>query len=247
MRNIFFAFLFSAFVCCACVFGQKTELIPKSAMILETQTVTPKRKMILWMPTPAKNPNETPNEQYTCPDETRGSYYTGKLRVTLVDAETNRQISTLEVKNEDDNSSGEIEIPYVIHGGYYYKVPNPSKIVERKPQIMALKDYNGDGKALEFALFDKEACQGLATTLIGYDEKQDKVIQYTVQLTSNGKAETLYWADYLFSEKPIKNGYWKYSIDYRGRGGTLDKYEFRYDKQKEMFVGTLTSTASEND
>lgn len=247
MRNVFFTFLFGTLIFCTCVFGQKTEFIPKSAMILETQIVTPKRKMVLWMPTPAKHPNETPNEEYTCPDETRGSYYGGKLRVTLVDAKTNRQISTLEVRDEDDNPLGEIEIPYAIHGGCYYAVPNASRTQERKPQIMALKDYNGDGKALEFALFDQEACQGLATTLIGYDEKEDKIIQYPVQLTTGGKTETIYWANYLFSEKPVSNGVWKYDIDYRGRGGTLDKYEIRYDKAGEKFVGSLTSKTSEND
>ncbi|MGI8470588.1 MAG: hypothetical protein ACR2N3_19290 [Pyrinomonadaceae bacterium] len=242
----FFTFWFVVLIFCVCAFGQKTELIPKSAMILETQTVTPKRKMVLWMPTPEKHPNETPGEEYTCPDETRGSYYTGKLRVTLVNSETNRQISTLEVK-DDDNSAAEIDIPYAIRGGYFYVVPNGSRTQERKPQIMALKDYNGDGKAQEFALYDKEACQGLATMLIGYDEKEDKIIQYPIELSNNGKTEIIYWADLLFWIKPISNGVWNYKIDYRGRGGTLDKYEIRYDKKKEMFVGSLTSTASEND
>ena len=48
--------------------------------------------------------------------------------------------------------------------------------VEARPTILWLKDYNGDGKAFEFALFEAEACMGLQTTLIGYSEKQDRVI-----------------------------------------------------------------------
>jgi hypothetical protein len=80
----------------------------------------------------------------------------------------------------------------------------------------------GDGKAWEFALFDARACMGLATALIGYSERQDKVIQYQTHLVVNdskGKrsSTTEYWTDYLFSEKPTRPGSWKYEIDYRGR------------------------------
>lgn len=248
MRNAFFAFLLGVLIFCNCAFGQKTELIPKSATILETQIVTPKRKIILWMPNPTRHPNETLREEYTCPDATRGSYYSGKVFIMLVDSSTNKTINTLEVKGDSEgNFPDEIDVPYAIHGGYYYKVINPSKTIERKPQIMWLKDYNGDSRAQEFALFDAEACQGLATTLIGYSEKQDKVIQYPIQLTTSGKTEIVYWIDYLFSKKPVAGGVWKYEIDYRGRGGSLDKYEIRYDKAKEMFIGNLTSTNGEND
>ena len=40
-------------------------------------------------------------------------------------------------------------------------------------------------------------------------------------------------------------GSWKYEIDYRGRGGSLDKYEIRYDKQAERFEGKLGQTGGE--
>ena len=56
-----------------------------------------------------------------------------------------------------------------------------------------------------------------------------------------------YWVDYLFSRKPFLKGYWRYEIDYTGRGGSLDKYEIRYDPAKEIFVGNLISTGGEND
>jgi hypothetical protein len=118
------------------------------------------------------------------------------------------------------------------------------KGVEAKPTILALKDYNGDGKALEFALFEAEACMGLATTLIGYSEKQDRVIQYPVKLKviegTKHSERNDFWADYLFSKKPLRPGYWKYEIDYRGRAGSLDKWEIRYHAAREEFEGTLT-------
>ena len=95
-----------------------------------------------------------------------------------------------------------------------------NKKKEGKPQILVLRDINGDGKPYEFAMFDAWACMGLNTALFGYSEMQDKVIQYPVELKTNGKTTTDYWVDYLFSKKPIRKGYWKYEIDYTGRGGS---------------------------
>ena len=137
--------------------------------------------------------------------------------------------------------------PYKIRSDYYYHVEGVPKETEGKPTIMWLRDYNGDGKAWEFALFDAQACMGLATTLIGYSERQDKVIQYQTHLNVNdskGKRSTTTesWTDYLFSKKPTRPGSWKYEIDYRGRGGVLAKYEIHYDKQTERFEGKLVET-----
>jgi hypothetical protein len=206
--------------------------------LLEIKTVTPARTMQLWMREPSKHPREEAEDEiYTCPDQTRGSYYTGAVSVTLLDAKTGTVLSTLEVKGWD---TPEIDLPYAIRPGFYYKVISTNKNKESKPQIMALKDYNGDGKAYEFALFDAPACMGLGTTLIGYSAKADKIIQYPITLRSSSGSETIYWADYLFWQKAVKPGFWRYEIDYRGRGGTLDKYEFSYNKQTESFSGTVT-------
>jgi hypothetical protein len=227
--------------------------LPAVAVIIETQSLKsggyPDRMLILWMQNPSKNPSgatEDPEYFYTCPDQTRGSYYSGIISVSLLNAKTNAIINTIEIKQEDESY-----IPYSIRKGYYYEVEGkPDKAGESKPRIMSLKDYNGDGKALEFAVFDKMACMGLDTALIGYSEKQDKVIQYPIHLIIEGddKKKTekiLYSCDYLFSKKPESPGYWKYEIDYRGRGGTLDKYEIRYNLQKESFEGKCISTEKE--
>ena len=221
--------------------AQKTEPIPKTATILETQTLSPKRKMVLWMPDPTKHANENAAAGiYSCPDQTRGSYYSGEVRVTLLNSVTNKPINTIEIKGNGDDPVDSIDIPYLIKSGYYYKVPYPSKTIERKPRIMALKDYNGDGRAQEFALFDAEACMGLGTTLIGYSEKQDRVIQYPISVKTPEGSGSQYWLDYLFSKKPIRAGFWRYEIDYRGRGGTLDKFMVRYDKNSEKFTASIT-------
>jgi hypothetical protein len=136
-------------------------------------------------------------------------------------------------------------VPYAIRKGYYYRVPaNVKKGIEAKPNLIWLRDYNGDGKALEFALFDTPACMGLQTTLIGYSVKQDRVIQYPISLEiiegPNRSRTVTRWADYLFGRKPDQSGYWKYEVDYTGRGGSLDKWEIRYNAAKEQFEGKLT-------
>jgi hypothetical protein len=242
---------------------KKIEL-PSGAVIIEEQSLESKsrsdRALILWMVNPTKIPSDAqknPGAPYTCPDETRGSCYSGPTRVSLINTATRTVINTIEIKDGHfegaeglENKADSFDIPYAIRKGYYYHVEDDGDApegVEMKARVMWLKDYNGDGKALEFALFDAANCMALLTTLIGYSEWQDRVIQYPIYLEIVGdeghRTESLSWCDYLFSEKPISPGYWKYEVDYRGRGGPLDKYEIRYDTQHEMFVGKLVWTA----
>lgn len=54
--------------------------------------------------------------------------------------------------------------------------------------------------------------------------------------------EVLNWVDYLFSREPAGPGLWRFEIDYRGRGGTLDRYEVRYNPVSERFEGTVART-----
>jgi hypothetical protein len=224
--------------------------LPAGALMIETQPVGPGRAMILWMSSPKRNPRiGEPDEPYTCPDETRGSHYTGPTRVSLVNTKTRRIINTLKVKEYDSTGDDKFDIPYQIHAGSYYHVEGVPEGQEGTPTILWLKDYNGDGKALEFALFNAEACMGLSTTLIGYSERQDRVIQYPVRLEAvfKGKRsiQAMRWVDYLFSQEPRRPGYWKYEIDYRGRGGLLDAYEIHYNEQAERFEGKRVSTEDE--
>jgi hypothetical protein len=220
--------------------------LPAGAKVLETQnlnsTTHANRALILWMINAKRYPRSDPQEIYTCPEETTGHFYQGAVRVSLVNTVDKKIINTQVVK--DEQGEDRFNIPYKIHRSYYF-VAGVRGRQEGKPTIMKLKDYNGDGRVAEFALFDAIACMGLSTTLIGYSEKQDKVIQYETELTRtlNGKKtkENLTWIDYLFSRTSDKPGYWKYEIDYRGRGGSLDKYEVRYNMAKERFEATLIS------
>jgi hypothetical protein len=238
-------------LCCLFILAAPSEAqsnirgLPGDAVILERRKLLPSvradREIVLWMVKPAKNPtNYASDDIYTCPDQSRGSHYSGPTRVSLVDSGTNAVINTLKISEENEDS---FDLPYAIRRGYYYRVGSVKK-GEVKPTIIWLRDYNGDGKALEFALFDAVACMGLQTTLIGYSTRQDRMIQYPVELkvTEGAKrsSRTSLWADYLFNKKPRRPGYWKYDIDYRGRAVTLDKWEVRYNSAREQFEGTLT-------
>lgn len=232
--------------------AQKISL-PEGARILEIRalgnTRHADRELVLWMLRPEEYPRDTSDDIYTCPEYTRGHYLRGPTRVSLVNRRTGKIINTIEVRPDYQSETGtedKFDLPYKIRAGFYYQVPRARKWRESKPTIMRLRDYNGDGKALEFALYDALACMGLATTLIGYSETQDQVIQYPVTLTlregGQVKKETSYFTDYLFSQRPVRRGRWRYEIDYRGRGGTLDQYTVKYDARREQFVGTLNRT-----
>ena len=223
--------------------------LPQGATILETRalpaTAHANRMLVLWMLNPHKNPtNYSADEMYTCPDQTRGSHYSGATRVSLIDSTSRRIVNTVKI-SADQSEEDSFDLPYAIRKGYYYRVPARVRSgIEAKPNLIWLRDYNGDGKALEFALFDAIACMGLPTTLIGYSTKQDRVINYPMSLDvlegSKHSKSVTFWGDYLLSSKPVRPGHWKYEIDYRGRGGSLDKWEVRYNPTREQFEGTLT-------
>ena len=225
--------------------------LPKAAVIIESRKLpVSNRTLVLWMLSPKKNPTSyAMGDTYSCPDYTRGSHYSGATRVSLLNPVTNRIINTIKISGPYEEGGDSFDLPYAIRAGFYYRVVPRPRDGEAKPTIMWLQDYNGDGKALEFALFDAEACMGLQTTLIGYSEKQDRVIQYPVSLEiveGSKRSNTVSpWADYLFSKKPLSPGYWKYEIDYRGRAGSLDKWEVRYKPAKELFEGKLISIAGD--
>ncbi len=221
--------------------------LPAGARLIETCPLKSdkhaNRALLLWMLDPSDNPRETGDDVYTCPDETRGHYYSGPTRVSLVDTRTLKLINTVEIKQEYVFGDDSFDIPYKIHMGSYYQVPQGRAGEEGKPVITLLKDYNGDGRALEFVLYDALNCAALQTTLIGYSERQDKVLQYPVELVieepGERSTENSPWVDHLFQQKPVAAGVWKYELDYRGRGGTLSQYEIRYDRAVEKFKGKV--------
>jgi hypothetical protein len=218
------------------------QTFPKSSVVLERKNVTANRELVLWMPNPKKNPRNVADDVYTCPDQTRGHYYSGVAKVSLIDVQTKKIINTLKIEGFENET---LDLPYLIQPKYY-KVVKLDKNKEGKPTLLNLSDYNNDGKPHEFALFDAVACMGLETTLIGYSEKSDKVIQYQTEFKVDDKTSNAFWVDNFFGQKVNNQGVWKYEVDYRGRGGALEKYEIRYDKKREIFYGTRKSIFEDN-
>jgi hypothetical protein len=226
--------------------------LPAGAQVVEERALElkdgKKRALVLWMVRPKKYPrNEEDGETYTCPEETRGSFYHGPTRVSLVDTAAGRVVNAVRVLDEGEDA---FDLPYRIHAGSYYHVEGVAAGREGRPTVLRLWDFNGDGRAQEFALYNAWACMGLGTALFGYSEKQDRVIQYSTSLSvtdtkGQKRTEVLDWVDYLFAKEPTAPGRWKYGIDYRGRGGSLDSYEVQYNPAAERFEGTMTSTTDE--
>ena len=258
MTRAAFCVLFVVLACAHAATAQTSRTqtprygLPAGAVVIETRALelegAKSRALVLWMLRPKKYPRRG-EEIYTCPEETRGSFYSGPTRVSLVDADARRVINTVKVVEESEGAQDEFDLPYRIHAGGYYFVPGVADGSEGRPTIMRLRDFDGDGKAREFALFDAWACMGLETTLFGYSESLDRVIQYDVSLETEYKgkktAGVFKWVDYLFSKEQTAPGRWKYEIDYRGRGGSLDSYEVRYNSSAGRFEGTLTQTTEE--
>lgn len=234
--------------------SEYAHLLPKGATIIEVQpipaTARKNRALVLWMNVTSTDCPAGWEEDWTkiCPESTRGCAYSGMTKVSLMDTAEARVINTLDVWGSHDamatigvspshGAKDSLDIPYRLGRGGPYYVEAPFG----KPKIMLLKDYNGDGEALEFALFSAWTCSDLLTTLIGYSRRNDRVIQYPVRLSwiePNEKpvVVSVYWVEHLFSSKPQRPGYWKYRSIYPP--GVYEEYEIRYLPDREAFEGT---------
>lgn len=221
-------------------------------ILIETRdipaAVHPHRALVLrlWMDKPNKHERGplTAQNPYACYEKSLGSYYEGKVQLSLADTQTKRFINTIDLEFPGQVGTGEYDfkLPYRIAPGPYHVA---EKLVagEGKPEFLHLEDYNGDGQALEAAFFQAQDCVETLATLVGYSPKQDKVIQYRFILekdpASGGGYVNTYWVGNLLSEKPDQPGHWKYAIDHRAMGGGMEQFEIRYDPAGEIFRGTV--------
>ena len=173
--------------------GEILKQLDNGALIVETNVLTQASKpraLVAWMIDPERD-SIISEEAYTCPDYSRGSHYRGPLRISLLDLEALKIINTLVVISGWNKDR--FDLPYRIRGYYWERYHNPELLTGDEkgkkpyvdgewdePPLMWLKDYNGDGKLLEFGLFDQIACMGIYTCCIGYSENNDKVIFYKV-------------------------------------------------------------------
>jgi hypothetical protein len=228
------------------------DLLPENAQIIEEKNIDDKiisnRKIVIWMMNQQKNPKT--NDVYTCPEITRGSYYTGLVKVSLVDLSNMKIINTVEIASPY-SSINEFDVPYQIKddaGPYFVRETAEGR--EGVPVIIKLKDYNHDGRELEFAFFDSFSCISPSMAIIGYSEKQDKVIQYDFNLRekSNDKitSKSNKWIAKIFLTKINNFGYWEAESNTCGRGGAIEKSKISFNKEKEIFEGEIEIIDCEN-
>jgi hypothetical protein len=219
--------------------------LPRGAVVLERQPLPPSahadRMLALWMLNPQKH-SRFEGEGYTCPERTRGNYYSGPTRVSLVNTASGEIINTVPVTIRSVTESGgkreelekdSFDIPYLIKRDLY-RVDAPGRGGEGKPTIIYLRDYNADGRALEFALFDAESCSDVAVQLIGYSVAKDQVIQYPFRsMEDRVDAKPWLWADNLFAHKPVSIRHWHYTMTFPGATCVFD---YRYRATSEDFL-----------
>jgi hypothetical protein len=231
--------------------------LPDDAVVLEEQPLPTwaraHRALVLWVWPSQDKPlrwrtafaemGSTPEgdeDGYTCPDQAKGHshFYNTRTRVSLVDTQSRHVVNTVPV----DLGADEFEIPFLIRRGYYYKVPGPLQQGAGKPHILALRDFNGDGKTLEFAFYWMESCTGPQTMLLGYSQRQDRVIVYDFLLLdqSSGQQDAEVWMLRFTFQKPVSPLHWRY--DDRYNSGDDTKYDFRYIPERERFEGTKLDT-----
>jgi hypothetical protein len=214
-----------------------------STLIIERQVlkgIGKRRELVLWMCGGEKHENDFDPETYTCPDQTTGHFYRGRTQVSLIDLDHNRVVNTVAVLSSWSKEQT-FDVPYKI-APFFYHVDGPrNKDGEGRPRLLWLKDYNGDGEALEFALFDANNCTIVETTLFGYSKSQDRVIQYPIHLVQREGTTVVErnspWLDHVMLEKPIAPGHWKWQYQYHVGG--LTHYEVKYNPSKEMFEGEI--------
>ena len=213
-----------------------------SAFIIERQTLKgldKPRALVLWMCGVEKHDNDFDPKAYTCPDQTTGHFYRGQTQLSLVDSK-DHVINTVPVLSSwlDQQT---FDLPYNIARFFYHVDGALNKNREGKPKILWLKDYNGDGEALEFALFNAHNCTIVETTLFGYSKSQDRVIQYPIHLVrregSTVTERNSPWLDHLLLQEPVSRGFWKWQSQYHAGG--LTHYEVKYNPSKEMFEGEI--------
>jgi hypothetical protein len=220
--------------------------LPAGAVVVEVEplplTAHADRMLVLWMQGPQKHAREMDGEAYTCPERTRGSYYSGPTRISLVNTQSGEIINTVRVTirsvtesagNRKEREEDSFDIPYLIERDLY-RVDSLGRGREGKPKIIDLKDYNADGRALEFALFNAESCSDVAVQLIGYSTSKDQVVQYVFRsATDRADEKPWFWADNLFAHKPVSKGHWHYTMTFPGATCVFD---YRYRSASEDFL-----------
>lgn len=237
----------------AAILAGKADALPPGARLVETALIpgVPGRAFLLWMAAPTRS--EHPKDQeYTCPDYSRGSCWSGPTRLSVVDVDQGVVRHTLPVVDPLERTDA-FDLPYAIPAGpeFAYSVPQPAgKDRAGRPELLRLRDLTGDGQAREFHLATAGNCMLMLFSVFGYNAEKDEAVQYPVSLTvrqgqaAPSSAEAL-WLNFWPLRKDPREPRWRWDVDSRGRGGCLERFDVRFDPQAGRFQGQMTVTECE--
>ncbi len=230
------------------VFGQEPPktvqgVLPKGARIMETvdlaKSTGRSRILVLWM----KNPTRRNMGEEYYGTAVHGYYaWEGPTRLSLVDAARRSVINTVKILGRGstgDETEDSFTLPALSHAAdSYYKVPHPDADGKGVPEILYLRNLTGNGLASEFVLFEYDACGLVTTSVLGYQQTSDHVVQYPIETRDReGKVEsTSFWAQQVFSVQPIRPGYWQFTW---GPGHGVDDIvdsKVSFDRTRQVFV-----------
>lgn len=178
------------------------------------------------------------DEPYTCPELSRGWFKHGRTRISLVNMRSRKIINTVRVVTGDMQEPRDLfDIPYRIESGHYYAVPGVPAGTEGIPKLIELRDIDGDGSLLEFALYEMPACTGPDTFVFGYDVRQDRVVHYPAYLTIDGRHELQSGLDQFFCQKPVEPRHWIYRLYYNA--GQECAFDIRFLPVRGRFEGSV--------
>jgi hypothetical protein len=217
--------------------------LPDGAVILDQEVIPAwahsDRKLLFWVLPPPGNPlspQDTAGEiEYTCPVQASGHSRLLPARVSLADTRDRKIVNTIPVKI---STRDEYDVPLRIRPGYFYEVRRPLKRGEGRPRLFSLHDFNDDGKPLEFAFYYMESCNGPLTMIMGYSQRQDRVIVYDFIFNPAAPWEPpgpRQWMYRVTFRKPVEKMHWRYVDDYNS--GVHVEYDFRYQPDRERFEG----------
>jgi hypothetical protein len=223
--------------------------LPRTARVIEVLALPadayPDRSIVLWMESPkasdcyAIDPDDPDPEPFarSAPAVTRGCHFSGPTRISLVDTLERRIVNTIHIESPLDGEDT-FDIPFLLDredmGPYF--LPGEERF--GKPELLRLRDLNGDGEALEVAFFDAESSSLMETTIIGYSPHRDQLVNYVIRLRDEtGETSESTWTQGLADVEPERPGYWKYSAVHPP--GFEQDFEIRYRRDLEIFEGTV--------
>lgn len=224
--------------------------LPNTARIVEYKSLKRLgyyRALILWIDEPYINFED---DELGCGSITWGiGYFSGDVYFSLIDIEKNKIINTVEVITEYG-----LPIPFLFSSGnnigtgaYYTSKPLGYKGL-KKVEVLSLYDMNGDGKPLEFCLYEQQGCAWTTKTMYAYNRETDSLYNYRINVTtyeydSLGKLDTVYnpqsnwvYIDFEYPYfKPKKFALSRTMI----RGAGLPVYSVSFDKNNKEITGEM--------